>query len=115
MNANLLAAKTRLHELDGEIATYREQVDSLGALSGLSDSEEMDKPWERFRAEMKELVEQQAELQQLSQKVAQDQAQLAQANTNVELLRQQLADLDGWTGDWWRARMCLPLLWLLSC
>lgn len=93
-NAELLAAKARLYELDGQIATYREQVDSLGALRVQNDAEAIDKPWERFRAEMKGLVEQQAELRQLSQKVAQDQAQLAQANTNVELRRQQLADLE---------------------
>jgi chromosome segregation ATPase len=89
--AETLSRKTLL---EGQIATYRQQVDSLGSLRQQHAADEAERPWVRFRAELKVAEDKHASIQQLDQKLTQNRDQLTKYDDNLKLLRQQIADFE---------------------
>jgi chromosome segregation ATPase len=90
----LADALTRKTSLEEQIATYRQQVDSLGNLRQQHAIEEAERPWDRLRDEMKVAEEKHANIQRLNQNLTHDRNQLAQSEITLRLLRQQLADFE---------------------
>jgi len=84
-----------LADLDTQIATYRQQVDSLSALRQQHAADEQERPWLRYRAEQAEAEASLAAIGQLELRLADDRAKLKQCDSTQALLRQQIDSFNG--------------------
>ncbi len=92
----LAAAETQraaLAALDGQIAHYRQQVDTLATLAQQQAEDERDRPWEAVEAALTSARQQHGELEARERRLAEDRQRLAELQRTRDLLVQDLTQL----------------------
>lgn len=89
------SATARLSEIDGRIATYRQQVDRLGQLLQAHALEAADKPWEQLLAQQQQAQQQLTAIEAQAAQLQADRARLHQLDDKRSLLRHQHDMFDG--------------------
>ncbi len=83
------AAQQRLAELDRRIASYREQVDTLGRLQQESAAERDSRPWDALRTQQQAAEKQLAAIRTLAAQLDTDRSALRQGADTLALLQAQ--------------------------
>lgn len=84
----------QVSDLDAQILTYQQQVDSLSRLREQQQADERDKPWELMQAQLDASLARQHELQKLQTQLSADQIQLANLEQAKTLLQAQILTFD---------------------
>lgn len=86
----VVALEQQVKELEGQIQTYQQQVDTLSRLREQHQADERDKPWEALQIQLDSSLAKQLELQQLESRLSADRAQLANLDQAKALLQAQI-------------------------
>lgn len=84
----------QVRDLDAQILTYQQQVDSLSRLREQQQADERDKPWELMQAQLDASLARQLELQNLQTQLSADRTQLANLEQAKALLQAQVLAFD---------------------
>ncbi|SDC45459.1 DNA repair exonuclease SbcCD ATPase subunit [Variovorax sp. CF079] len=85
----------QLEEMDGQIATYRDQVDQLSVLRHQHAVDEAAKPWEGLRRDLESAEQRQSSLRTTQDQLQADQVRLGQLEETRALLIKELETLEG--------------------
>lgn len=84
------ALAASVHELDTQIAVYRQNVDTLATLRREHIAEESEKPWVGFREQQRIATERLVSAERIQQALAADKERVVQIEERTALLRSQL-------------------------